>query len=162
MFLQDFYWPLIGFLILTGSGSACEYSPGICGAWADGDIRIGVLSSCHSKVQTLHVRERPEKYNCSEWVYIYIYIFYLFFFFWHICKVICACVTMQPRRLWVLIFHHLNAHFIFVRTFDLLEWNNKKSVSQQLPASVFVNNVNNTVLYTKCHLIYVNNNTTMI
>ncbi|XP_043088680.1 G-protein coupled receptor family C group 6 member A-like [Puntigrus tetrazona] len=39
--------------------------PCICGAWADGDIRIGILSSCHSKVQTLHVRERPEKYNCT-------------------------------------------------------------------------------------------------
>ncbi|XP_016137937.1 G-protein coupled receptor family C group 6 member A-like [Sinocyclocheilus grahami] len=66
MFLPDFYWPLMGFLILAGFGSACEYSPGICGAWADGDIRIGVLSSCHSKVQTLHVRERPEKYNCTQ------------------------------------------------------------------------------------------------
>ncbi|XP_016425874.1 G-protein coupled receptor family C group 6 member A-like [Sinocyclocheilus rhinocerous] len=66
MFLPDFYWPLIGFLILAGFGSACEYSPGICGAWADGDIRIGVLSSCHSKVQTLNVRERPEKYNCTQ------------------------------------------------------------------------------------------------
>ncbi|XP_067223015.1 G-protein coupled receptor family C group 6 member A-like [Chanodichthys erythropterus] len=66
MYLQVFYRPLIGILILAGSGSACEYSPGICGAWADGDIRIGVLNSCHSKVQTLQVRERPEKYNCTE------------------------------------------------------------------------------------------------
>ncbi|XP_052435980.1 G-protein coupled receptor family C group 6 member A-like [Carassius gibelio] len=66
MLLQDFYWSLIEFLILASSGSACENSPGICGAWADGDIRIGVLSSCHSTVQTLNVRERPEKYNCTE------------------------------------------------------------------------------------------------
>ncbi|XP_050989304.1 G-protein coupled receptor family C group 6 member A-like [Labeo rohita] len=66
MFLQDFCWLLIGIPILAGSGSACEYSPGICEAWADGDIRIGVLSSCHSKVQTLSIRERPEKYNCTE------------------------------------------------------------------------------------------------
>lgn len=66
MYLQVFYRPLIGILILAGSGSACEYSPNICGAWADGDIRIGVLNSCHSKVQTLQVRERPEKYNCTE------------------------------------------------------------------------------------------------
>ncbi|XP_016337378.1 G-protein coupled receptor family C group 6 member A-like [Sinocyclocheilus anshuiensis] len=66
MFLQAFYRLLIGILILAGSGSACEYSPGRCGAWADGDIWIGVLNSCHSKVQTLHVRERPEKYNCTE------------------------------------------------------------------------------------------------
>uniref|UniRef100_A0A671RXW1 G-protein coupled receptor family C group 6 member A n=1 Tax=Sinocyclocheilus anshuiensis TaxID=1608454 RepID=A0A671RXW1_9TELE len=55
MFLQAFYRLLIGILILAGSGSACEYSPGRCGAWADGDIWIGVLNSCHSKVQTLHV-----------------------------------------------------------------------------------------------------------
>ncbi|XDV43666.1 hypothetical protein PO909_012107 [Leuciscus waleckii] len=54
MYLQVLYRPLIGILLLfAGSGSACENSPDMCGAWADGDIRIGVLNSCHSKVQTL-------------------------------------------------------------------------------------------------------------
>ncbi|KAG1935874.1 G-protein coupled receptor family C group 6 member A-like [Pimephales promelas] len=66
MYLQVMYRLSIGILIVAGSGSACENSPGMCGAWADGDIRIGVLNSCHSKVQTLQVRERPEKYNCTE------------------------------------------------------------------------------------------------
>jgi len=66
MYLQVMYRLSIGILIVAGSGSACENSLGMCGAWADGDIRIGVLNSCHSKVQTLQVRERPEKYNCTE------------------------------------------------------------------------------------------------
>ncbi|XP_052009950.1 G-protein coupled receptor family C group 6 member A-like [Xyrauchen texanus] len=51
---------------MAGFGAACKTSPGICGAWANGDIRIGVVNSCHSKVQTQEVRERPEKYNCTD------------------------------------------------------------------------------------------------
>ncbi|TRY55545.1 hypothetical protein DNTS_003668 [Danionella cerebrum] len=63
MFLPVFYRSFLVILILAHFGSACESSAGICGAWADGDVRIGILSSCHSKVQ---IRERPEKFNCTE------------------------------------------------------------------------------------------------
>lgn len=114
MFLQDFCWLLMGIPILAGSGSACEYSPGICEAWADGDIRIGVLNSCHSKVQTLPIRERPEKYNCTEWVFCYM-LLCLYSMYSNLC--LCVCVTMQPRRLWVLFFS-------FKCIFYLLEWDN--------------------------------------
>ncbi|XP_030643233.1 G-protein coupled receptor family C group 6 member A-like [Chanos chanos] len=56
----------VSFLLLVNFATCCDYSLDKCGAWADGDVKIGVLNSIHSKVETLHAREKPERYNCSE------------------------------------------------------------------------------------------------
>ncbi|XP_029937826.1 G-protein coupled receptor family C group 6 member A-like [Myripristis murdjan] len=46
--------------------SCCDYTESTCGARRPGDIMIGVLSSCHTKVDALHERIQPEKFNCTE------------------------------------------------------------------------------------------------
>ncbi|KAJ3594742.1 hypothetical protein NHX12_004049 [Muraenolepis orangiensis] len=51
--------------LLAGLVSCCDYSESVCGAIGPGDITIGVLSPCHSKVQNLGGRIRPEKFNCT-------------------------------------------------------------------------------------------------
>ncbi|KAL7872909.1 hypothetical protein AOLI_G00119800 [Acnodon oligacanthus] len=55
-----------GILLLTDFGTGCDYQVDKCGAWAEGDVQIGILSACYSKVETLYYREQPERYNCSE------------------------------------------------------------------------------------------------
>ncbi|KAM3849557.1 G-protein coupled receptor family C group 6 member A-like [Diretmus argenteus] len=59
------WYMLIGVLLLD-SASGCDYSESVCGARSPGDIMIGVLSSCHAKVETLHKRLQPEKFNCTK------------------------------------------------------------------------------------------------
>ncbi|XP_053366143.1 G-protein coupled receptor family C group 6 member A [Clarias gariepinus] len=65
-------WMYVAFLcaVLSVSkaslGHACDYEIYKCGAWASGDIQIGMLSSCFSKVENLYSRGTPDIYNCSE------------------------------------------------------------------------------------------------
>ncbi|XP_058256086.1 G-protein coupled receptor family C group 6 member A-like [Hemibagrus wyckioides] len=47
-------------------GHACDYEVYKCGAFAPGDVQIGMLSSCFSKVENLYSRGAPDIYNCSE------------------------------------------------------------------------------------------------
>ncbi|KAJ8289173.1 hypothetical protein COCON_G00018320 [Conger conger] len=55
-----------GMLALFSLASCCDRSASICGAQGPGDILIGVLSPCHSRVETLHKRVEPEVFNCSH------------------------------------------------------------------------------------------------
>ncbi|KAI4883221.1 hypothetical protein NFI96_022607 [Prochilodus magdalenae] len=52
-------------VLLADFGTGCDYEVDKCGAWAEGDVQIGILSGCYSKVETLYYREQPERYNCS-------------------------------------------------------------------------------------------------
>lgn len=61
------YVMISGIVLVMGSERGCD-EVHECQAWAEGDIYIGMLSSCYSKVDNLYSREKPEKYNCSEWV----------------------------------------------------------------------------------------------
>ncbi|XP_036448541.1 G-protein coupled receptor family C group 6 member A-like [Colossoma macropomum] len=60
------YMGILGIVLLADFGTGCDYQVDKCGAWADGDVQIGILSACYSKVETLYYREQPERYNCSE------------------------------------------------------------------------------------------------
>uniref|UniRef100_A0A4W4EHA8 G-protein coupled receptor family C group 6 member A n=1 Tax=Electrophorus electricus TaxID=8005 RepID=A0A4W4EHA8_ELEEL len=60
------YVVALGPVLLVSLGTCCDYDVDKCGAWADGHIQIGILSSCYSKVESLYNREQPEIYNCSS------------------------------------------------------------------------------------------------
>ncbi|KAK2843685.1 hypothetical protein Q7C36_011900 [Tachysurus vachellii] len=53
-------------LSVAYSGYVCDFEVYKCGAFAPGDIYIGMLSSCFSKVENLYSRGAPDIYNCSE------------------------------------------------------------------------------------------------
>ncbi|KAJ0055870.1 hypothetical protein NL108_013985, partial [Boleophthalmus pectinirostris] len=38
----------------------------VCGAWAPGDIMIGILLPCHGSIKNLATRTSPERYQCSD------------------------------------------------------------------------------------------------
>ncbi|XP_071378745.1 G-protein coupled receptor family C group 6 member A-like [Centroberyx affinis] len=59
-------WHILIASLLLDLGSCCDYSESTCGARSPGDIVIGVLSPCHAKVETLHKRIQPERFNCTE------------------------------------------------------------------------------------------------
>ncbi|XP_036398161.1 G-protein coupled receptor family C group 6 member A-like [Megalops cyprinoides] len=60
------YLCALGASFLLGIGSCCDHSESICGAQAPGDILIGVLNPCHTKVETLQNRTRPGSFNCTS------------------------------------------------------------------------------------------------
>ncbi|XP_066512197.1 G-protein coupled receptor family C group 6 member A-like [Hoplias malabaricus] len=59
------YLLISGVVVLVDIGNACDYELDRCGAWADGDVQIGILSTFYSKVETQYYRMKPENYNCS-------------------------------------------------------------------------------------------------
>ncbi|XP_007257508.3 G-protein coupled receptor family C group 6 member A-like [Astyanax mexicanus] len=59
------YIVISGTVLWVDFGTGCDYSVNKCGAWSDGDVQIGVLSSCFSKVENVGYREQPDAYNCS-------------------------------------------------------------------------------------------------
>ncbi|CAL8285741.1 unnamed protein product [Lota lota] len=64
MLLQVNLFTLI-WTLLAGHVSCCDYFESMCGARGPGDIIIGVLNACHSKVQNLEGRIKPERFNCT-------------------------------------------------------------------------------------------------
>ncbi|KAJ8340996.1 hypothetical protein SKAU_G00332870 [Synaphobranchus kaupii] len=56
----------LGMCLLFCLANCCDDSASICGAQSPGDILIGVLNSCHSKVDPLHERMKPEGFNCTD------------------------------------------------------------------------------------------------
>ncbi|XP_076835106.1 olfactory receptor CB1 [Brachyhypopomus gauderio] len=49
----------LGPVLLVSVGTS-DYSVDKCEAWADGDVQIGILSSCYCKVENLYDRQQPE------------------------------------------------------------------------------------------------------
>ncbi|XP_059212978.1 G-protein coupled receptor family C group 6 member A [Centropristis striata] len=43
----------------------CDLDMSICGAYAPGDILIGIMLPCHHKVKGLHERIKPERFQCT-------------------------------------------------------------------------------------------------
>ncbi|XP_062862814.1 G-protein coupled receptor family C group 6 member A-like [Trichomycterus rosablanca] len=64
--LKWMYVLIPGFVLVLGSGDTCDDEVYKCQAWAEGDVYVGMLSSCYAKVEDLYSREKPEKYNCSD------------------------------------------------------------------------------------------------
>ncbi|XP_010864489.3 G-protein coupled receptor family C group 6 member A isoform X1 [Esox lucius] len=60
------YQHVLGVFVLLGLGKCCDYSKSICGAMAPGDILIGVLQSCHSRVETFPETINPQRFNCTD------------------------------------------------------------------------------------------------
>ncbi|XP_064160632.1 G-protein coupled receptor family C group 6 member A-like [Anguilla rostrata] len=61
-----FTWRCLGMCALFCLGGCCDNVSSICGAHSPGDILIGVLSPCHSKVDTLHEQTEPKGFNCTN------------------------------------------------------------------------------------------------
>ncbi|XP_053489612.1 G-protein coupled receptor family C group 6 member A [Ictalurus furcatus] len=59
------YTVLLCTVLSFGFGHVCDYELYKCGAWALGDIQIGMLSSIFPKVENLYSRGAPDTYNCS-------------------------------------------------------------------------------------------------
>ncbi|XP_056152317.1 G-protein coupled receptor family C group 6 member A-like [Lampris incognitus] len=55
-----------GAALADGQEDNLETSDSTCGARSPGDIVIGVLSPCHTKVESLQERIRPERFKCTE------------------------------------------------------------------------------------------------
>ncbi|XP_036418025.1 G-protein coupled receptor family C group 6 member A-like, partial [Colossoma macropomum] len=51
---------------MWGLGVCSDDTESICGAYAPGDIMLGILASVHSKVKDLPARIRPDKYTCTD------------------------------------------------------------------------------------------------
>ncbi|KAI4888696.1 hypothetical protein NFI96_003872 [Prochilodus magdalenae] len=51
---------------MFGWGVRCDYTEQQCGAYAPGDIVLGILGSVHSKVKDLEARIRPDEYTCTD------------------------------------------------------------------------------------------------
>ncbi|XP_037394021.1 G-protein coupled receptor family C group 6 member A-like [Pygocentrus nattereri] len=51
---------------MSGLGVRCDDTASLSGAYAPGDIIIGILGSVHSKVKDLQDRVRPDKYTCID------------------------------------------------------------------------------------------------
>ncbi|KAL6486744.1 hypothetical protein MHYP_G00061360 [Metynnis hypsauchen] len=51
---------------MLGLGVRCDDTASLSGAYAPGDIIIGILGSVHSKVKDLQDRVRPDKYTCTD------------------------------------------------------------------------------------------------
>ncbi|MCJ8736617.1 hypothetical protein PDJAM_G00014600 [Pangasius djambal] len=64
------YTVILCTVLSVSFGHACDYEVYKCGAWASGDIHIGMLSSCFSKVENLYSRGAPDMYNCSEFNHV--------------------------------------------------------------------------------------------
>ncbi|XP_072546382.1 G-protein coupled receptor family C group 6 member A-like [Salminus brasiliensis] len=60
------YIVISGTVLWVDFGTGCDYGRDKCGARSDGDVQIGVLSSCFSKVETRYSEEWSKTYNCSE------------------------------------------------------------------------------------------------
>uniref|UniRef100_A0A3B4C459 Olfactory receptor C family, b1 n=1 Tax=Pygocentrus nattereri TaxID=42514 RepID=A0A3B4C459_PYGNA len=52
--------------VMSGLGVRCDDTASLSGAYAPGDIIIGILGSVHSKVKDLQDRVRPDKYTCID------------------------------------------------------------------------------------------------
>ncbi|KAL7888612.1 hypothetical protein AOLI_G00035860 [Acnodon oligacanthus] len=52
--------------VMLGLGVHCDDTDSLCGAYAPGDIVLGVLASVHTKVKDLQDRVRPDKYICTD------------------------------------------------------------------------------------------------
>ncbi|KAL7888614.1 hypothetical protein AOLI_G00035880 [Acnodon oligacanthus] len=52
--------------VMLGLGVCCDDTASLSGAYAPGDIIIGILGSVHSKVKDLQDRVRPDKYTCTD------------------------------------------------------------------------------------------------
>ncbi|KAJ8377750.1 hypothetical protein AAFF_G00254230 [Aldrovandia affinis] len=57
---------LLGLCLLVGLGRCCDFSLDTCGGQAPGDVLIGVMNPYHAKVEALHRRTKPERFNCTE------------------------------------------------------------------------------------------------
>ncbi|KAJ8289589.1 hypothetical protein GJAV_G00003050 [Gymnothorax javanicus] len=60
------YWHVLGMCMLLCLGWCCDDVGSICGARSPGDVFIGVLSSCHSKVDIKNQRLEPMEFKCSQ------------------------------------------------------------------------------------------------
>ncbi|KAF1376259.1 hypothetical protein PFLUV_G00208980 [Perca fluviatilis] len=63
--LCSFFLALIILSSIPASVDGCDYAQSICGAQAPGDVVIGIMLPCHSKV-SLQERIRPESFQCSD------------------------------------------------------------------------------------------------
>ncbi|XP_036418141.1 G-protein coupled receptor family C group 6 member A-like [Colossoma macropomum] len=52
--------------VMLGLGVCSDDTESLSGAYAPGDIIIGILGSVHSKVKDLQDRVRPDKYTCTD------------------------------------------------------------------------------------------------
>ncbi|XP_036418143.1 G-protein coupled receptor family C group 6 member A-like [Colossoma macropomum] len=52
--------------VMLGLGVHCDDTESLPGAYAPGDIVLGILASVHSKVKDLQDRVRPDKYTCTD------------------------------------------------------------------------------------------------
>ncbi|XP_056150181.1 G-protein coupled receptor family C group 6 member A [Lampris incognitus] len=60
---------LLGLVASTAStpaASGCGSAEPTCGARFQGDVMIGLLMPCHSKIENLHHRLRPEMFPCTD------------------------------------------------------------------------------------------------
>lgn len=53
---------------LPAPADGCDFAESICGAYAPGDIVIGIALPCHHKVKAIQERIKPESFHCSQWV----------------------------------------------------------------------------------------------
>ncbi|XP_036418151.1 G-protein coupled receptor family C group 6 member A-like [Colossoma macropomum] len=51
---------------MLGLRVRCDDTASLCGAYAHGDIILGILGSVHSTVNDLETRIRPDKYTCTD------------------------------------------------------------------------------------------------
>ncbi|XP_066511941.1 G-protein coupled receptor family C group 6 member A-like [Hoplias malabaricus] len=63
--LLRMYLLISGVVVLVDIGNACDYELDRCGAWADGDVQIGILSTFYSQVESQPNRVQPDNYNCT-------------------------------------------------------------------------------------------------
>ncbi|KAL6486739.1 hypothetical protein MHYP_G00061310 [Metynnis hypsauchen] len=52
--------------VMLGVGVHCDDTDSLLGAYAPGDIIIGILGSVHSTVKDLQTRISPDKYTCTD------------------------------------------------------------------------------------------------
>ncbi|XP_072532646.1 G-protein coupled receptor family C group 6 member A-like [Salminus brasiliensis] len=57
---------VLGITLIPGLWVRCDDSESLCGAYAPGDIMIGILGSVHSKVKDLQERILPDEYTCTD------------------------------------------------------------------------------------------------